>query len=71
MRHFKNGSNTRGWDDSGLELAVLPKDPSSIPITHMAAYNQLWLQLQGFLHPLLTSMSTRNACGVQTYIQAK
>jgi hypothetical protein len=32
-------------------LAALPEDPSSIPSTHMADHNGLYLQIQGIGYP--------------------
>lgn len=40
-------------------LADLPKDPASVPSTHMAAHNHLELQFQGIRHPILASAATR------------
>jgi hypothetical protein len=35
------------WRDGSAVLTALPEDPGSIPGTHMAAHNCLYLQFQG------------------------
>lgn len=59
-------------------LAVLTENPSSIPSTHMAAYNYPELQFQRPQSLLLASTGTRHACNVcarthhiHIYVQAK
>lgn len=39
-------------------LAALPKDPSSIPSTHMVPYKHLKLHFLGFRRPLLASVGS-------------
>lgn len=52
-------------------LAALVKNLGLIPSTDMAAHNGLQFQVQGLLHPLLTSVGSRQACGAQTCRQPK
>jgi len=42
--------------------AALPEDPSSVPSTHMVAYNHLYPQFWGNQCPLLAFVYTRQAC---------
>ena len=52
----KNGQNQKHWWRAGemaqwlRALTAPPEDPGSIPSTHMAAHNCLWLQFHGIQH---------------------
>lgn len=57
-------------DPVGGALTALPKEPGSLPQTHMVATNTLTL-VQGIRHPSLASVGTRHSCGAQSFMQAK
>lgn len=51
-------------------FVVLSDDHSPIPVKDMEAFNHLKFWFQGIQYPLLTSLSTRHACGTQICMQS-